>query len=115
MKAKNWIQLVLLIFLLSSGAIISLREKWLLEKCSYEEMALVIKKYKKKKSGYSVRYKYEVNGEYYYSNDLLIGEVDVIEYIGAGQKIPIQISCSTPSVSTINYDSLTNLLKEFHY
>ncbi|MCG8328384.1 MAG: hypothetical protein MI974_11895 [Chitinophagales bacterium] len=114
MKAKNWIQLILLVFLLGSGVIISLREKRLLEKCSYEEMALVVKKYKKKKGGYYVRYKYEVNGKDYYSSDRLTDKASV-KHVGAGQEISITVSCSTPSVSAINYDSLAKHLERFNY
>jgi len=92
-----WILLFLTISLIVGGIIITNCENNLLETCSKEGKAVVVKKYKMRKKGYSILYIYVVNQKEYKTSESI--KRSEVKYINIGDTLRIKYSCQDPNVS----------------
>lgn len=98
MKAKNWIQLILLIGLILLGIIAGFYDKIKLEDCSIEGKAIIISKNKRKSRGFFIKYKYEIDTKEFEMSESIKKKIEV-ETFNVGDTIDIDISCTDFSIS----------------
>ncbi|GAA4440342.1 hypothetical protein GCM10023188_37470 [Pontibacter saemangeumensis] len=98
MKLKNWIQIVLLVGLISLGIGSAFYEKFLLDECSKDWKATVVDMHERRKRGYYMKYQYYVNGKKFSSTEP-IRDTEV-SLFNVGDTINITVSCSYPDVSS---------------
>jgi len=98
MKLSNWLQLALLILLIGIGLLTTIRDKKLLEECSITANATVIDKYKERKKGYSIKYRYKIENKFYTTSEALTKKIEV-DSLFIGNTITINVSCENHDIS----------------
>lgn len=98
MKLINWVQLILLVGLISLGVFASLFEQNKLNECAKEIRGIIVDKYEIRNRGYFIKYKYYVENQEYYSSESLDSDVEV-NALNIGDSLKILISCDDASIS----------------
>lgn len=82
------------------GMYITVQENDMLTSCSYETKAIVIDKYSLRKKGYTVKYRYTVNGKNFSTSESINSSQK--DSFAIGSTISISYSCEDHNVSSIN-------------
>ncbi|MFN7703198.1 MAG: hypothetical protein ACK57K_02120 [Chryseotalea sp.] len=98
MKLTNWIQLILLVSLISIGVFASLYQQSKLNECAKEITGIIVDKHKRRNKGYYIKYKYYFENQEYYSSESLDSDVEV-NTLNIGDSLKILISCEDASIS----------------
>jgi hypothetical protein len=98
MKFKNWLQLTILVALISLGVFASLSDRSKIEECSKELKGFIVDKSERKNRGVFIKYKYKVGPQEYSSSEPLNSDLEV-RSLNIGDSLEILVSCEDASVS----------------
>lgn len=99
MNFKKWFPSIVLVLLIGGGFYGVQRKKRAIDKCSFNEEAIIIKKYKSNNRNF-MKYKYEVKGETHFGTESIINKNEVGN-VKIGDRINIEVACSNSSISKI--------------
>ena len=94
----NWILLIALIGIIGTGIYLNISDDRSLKSCSQEAKAVVFKKYRLRKRGHFIHYKYVINNKTYENSQPLKTKLQV-ENIKIGDTLEIIFSCEYPDIS----------------
>ena len=99
MKLRYFLTLLFTVGVIWYGMYITGVENEMLASCSNETQAIVIDKYSQRKKGYTIKYKYSVNGEKFSTSESILDSQ--IDSFDVGSTIFIKYSCEDHNVSSI--------------
>lgn len=104
MRPGYWAILVFLLLSIGLGFYFTISERKKLDKCSKESEAVIINKYRIRKKGYTIKYRYKIAGVNYQTSESIDNEE--VSYFNLGDTIVINYSCKEPNISRYNNTEL---------